>query len=254
MNRIDLNCDMGESFGAWRMGADAEVMPWITSANIACGFHAGDPLTMRRTVRAALGAGVAIGAHIGLPDLLGFGRRAMAVRADELEAMCVAQIGALQAMAHAEGGRLTHVKPHGALYHMLETDAALAEAVVRAVASAGPLRLLGLAGGRLLGAGQRAGLAIAHEAFVDRAYQASGQLLPRDQPGAVLDDPALATAQAVALATRGEVTCVDGHRLVLRADTLCVHGDRPGAAVFAEALHAGLRQAGVTLSALGNTP
>ncbi|NII10957.1 5-oxoprolinase subunit PxpA [Oleiagrimonas sp. C23AA] len=254
MSRIDLNCDMGESFGAWHMGADTEVMPWITSANIACGFHAGDPLTMRHTVRAAVEAGVAIGAHVGLPDLVGFGRRAMAVKPDELEAMCVVQIGALQAMAQASGGQIAHLKPHGALYHMVEADTALADAIVAAVRSLGDgIRIVGLAGGTLVKRAEDAGLAVAHEAFVDRAYQPSGALMPRGQPGAVIEDPQQAVRQALSLATKGEVLCGDGQTLSVRADTLCVHGDRAHAAAFAQALHEGLRRAGVELVRLEST-
>lgn len=252
MRTIDLNCDMGESYGAWRMGADSAVMPWITSANIACGFHAGDPTTMRATVQAAAAANVAIGAHIGLPDRVGFGRRAMAVSAAELHAMSVVQLGALQAMARTVGARVTHLKPHGALYHMLEQDAALAQAVVQAIRDVdASVRLVGLAGGALVRAGEAAGLAVAHEAFADRRYRADGHLVARGQPGAVIEDVAAAVRQAIGLAVDGTVESVDGARVSVRADSLCVHGDRPDAALFAQSLHEGLQAAGVAPCSLG---
>jgi len=252
MRTIDLNCDMGESFGAWRMGADAAVMPWITSANIACGFHAGDPLTMLATVRAAAAAGVAIGAHIGLPDLVGFGRRALAVSPAELHAMTVVQCGALAAVARTANVRIGHLKPHGALYHMAEQEPALAQAIVDAIRDVDAnVRLVGLAGGALVRAGEAAGLAIAHEAFADRRYRMDGYLVPRDQPGAVIEDIDAAVRQAVALAVDGLVTSVDGATIRVHADTVCVHGDRPDAAVFAQALNEGLRAAGVALHRCG---
>lgn len=252
MRSIDLNCDMGESFGAWRMGADIEVMPWITSANIACGFHAGDPMTMRATVQAAVAAKVAVGAHVGLPDLAGFGRRAMAVPPAELYAMTVVQMGALAAMARTVGARVGHLKPHGALYHMVEKDPALALALVEAVRDVdASIRLVGLAGGRLVQAGRDVGLAVGNEAFADRRYTAVGQLVPRGQPDAVIEDVAAAVRQAVALAMTGEVIAQDGSTVRIQADTLCVHGDRPDAAIYAEALHKGLQAAGVTLARLG---
>jgi 5-oxoprolinase (ATP-hydrolysing) subunit A len=252
MQSIDLNCDMGESFGAWRMGADAAVMPWITSANIACGFHAGDPPTMLATVRAAAAAGVAIGAHVGLPDLAGFGRRAMAVSPAELYAMTVVQMGALAAVAQSSGRRLVHLKPHGALYHMVEQEPALAQAIVDAIrdVDAG-VRLVGLAGGVLVNAGRTAGLAVVHEAFADRRYGDDGRLVPRGQPGAVIEDIGAAVRQALGLAVEGVVDSVEGTRLRIQADSLCVHGDRSDAAAFAQALHEGLRAGGVVLQRLG---
>jgi UPF0271 protein len=252
MRSIDLNCDMGESFGAWRMGADTAVMPWITSANVACGFHAGDPMTMLATVRAAADAGVAIGAHIGLPDLAGFGRRVMAVSPAELYAMSVAQLGALTAVARTANLRVGHLKPHGALYHMAEQDPALARAIVDAIRDVDSrVRLVGLAGGALVRAGDRGGLAIAHEAFADRRYLADGRLVPRGQPDAVIEDIDAAVRQAVALAVDGVVTSVDGGTVRVHADTVCVHGDRPDAAAFAQALHDGLHAAGLMLRRCG---
>lgn len=251
MKRVDLNCDMGESFGAWRMGADAEVMPWVSSINVACGFHAGDPLTMQATLDAAAHAGVAVGAHVGLPDLAGFGRRAMAISPRELYALCVVQLGAMEAMARRAGLVSGHVKPHGALYHMLEKGPELAQALVQAVrdVDAG-LRVVGFAGGQLCRVARDAGLATAHEAFTDRRYGTDARLLPRGARGAVIENIDEAVEQAVALARHGQVSGIDGQVINVQADTLCVHGDRPDAPAFAEALHKGLKTAGIHVHAL----
>jgi UPF0271 protein len=247
---IDLNCDLGESFGAWTMGADAAVMPYITSANIACGFHAGDPDTMRRTLELAAHAEVAIGAHVSLPDLVGFGRREMRVSAEETYAMTLYQIGALAAFARAAGTRLRHVKPHGALYNMAARDAALATAIAQAVRDFdATLILVGLCASELPRAGLRAGLGVAHEAFADRRYESDGTLTPRREPDAVIDDVDFAVAQALAIVTRGEVTTRTGATLALNADTLCVHGDRADAATFARRLHEALGAAGIAVRA-----
>ena len=184
---VDLNCDMGESLGAWNMGQDEALLPFVTSANIACGFHAGDPAVMKRTVRAALRHGVALGAHPGLPDLVGFGRRNMDISAEEAFDMTVYQLGALAAVVKAEGGQLHHLKPHGALYNMAATKAALAEAIAEAVYKVQPeLMLYGLAGSALTKAGEKLGLRTAHEVFADRTYQADGTLTPRRQPDALI--------------------------------------------------------------------
>jgi UPF0271 protein len=248
--RIDLNSDIGESFGAWTMGDDAGVLAHVSSANIACGFHAGDPDTMRRTVELAVHAGVAIGAHVSLPDLQGFGRREMKLGADEAYALTLYQIGALAGFAQAAGARLRHVKPHGALYNMAARDGALADAIARATRDFDPaLILVGLAGSELPRAGERAGLAVAHEAFADRRYQADGTLTPRREVDAVIEDVDAAVAQALAIATRGEVATREGGMLQLRADTLCVHGDRAGAGVFAARLREALRAAGLVVAA-----
>ncbi|KGI78287.1 LamB/YcsF family protein [Oleiagrimonas soli] len=248
MKRIDLNCDMGESFGPWRMGADADVMPWITSANVACGFHAGDPSIMRETVAAAVAAGVAIGAHVGLPDLAGFGRRAMALDVQQAYDITVAQIGALAAVARTQGAQLTHMKPHGALYHMVERDAELADALARAVrdVDAG-MRLVGRSGGQLVAHGRQLGLTVTHEVFADRRYRPDGQLVPRGEPHAVIEDAQAAASQAVRLACDAAVEADDGSVLTLRADSICVHGDRTHAAAFARGMHERLREAGVVL-------
>jgi 5-oxoprolinase (ATP-hydrolysing) subunit A len=250
MTTIDLNCDIGESLGAWTMGQDDAVLAHVTSANIACGFHAGDPLTMRRTVAAAVKHGVAVGAHPSLPDLVGFGRREMRVSTDETYAMTLYQIGALAAVARAAGTALHHVKPHGALYNMAAKDRALADAIAAAVRDFDrALILVGLAGGELPRAGEAAGVPVAHEAFADRRYEADGSLMARSKSGAVIDDVDAAVAQAISIATRGEARTPDGP-LRIRADTLCVHGDRPDAAVFARRLREGLEAAGVSISPL----
>ncbi|MBN8482296.1 MAG: LamB/YcsF family protein [Xanthomonadales bacterium] len=249
--RIDLNSDIGEAFGAWAMGADESVLDHVTSANVACGFHAGDPLVMQRTVAAAARRGVAIGAHPSLPDLQGFGRREMRITPAEAQALVVYQIGALAAFARAAGTRLTHVKPHGALYNMAARDAVLADAIARAVADLdASLVLVGLAGSELPAAGARLGLRVAHEAFADRRYEADGRLTPRSEPGAVNDDIDAAIAQAIAIATRREATTRAGETVRIVADTLCVHGDRPDAGEFAGRLRAALVVAGVEVRAL----
>ncbi|KAB2900848.1 MAG: LamB/YcsF family protein [Dokdonella sp.] len=251
--RIDLNSDIGESFGAWRMGDDAGVLAHVTSANIACGFHAGDPATMRDTVALAVHHGVAVGAHVALPDLQGFGRREMRLSAAEVHALTLYQLGALAAFAHAAGQRLRHLKPHGALYNMAARERALADAIAQAVRAFDPrLVLVGLADSELTHAGERAGLAVAHEAFADRGYAADGTLLPRAEPGALLDSPDEIAAQAVAIATRGQLRTRAGALLRLRADTLCVHGDRADAARIAAQLRHALDAAGVRVASLAN--
>lgn len=250
---IDLNADVGEGFGPWPMGNDAALIPLVTSVNVACGFHAGDPLTIRRTVRLALDAGCAVGAHPGYPDLVGFGRRAMDLAPDELEAAVLYQVAALAGIVRAEGGRLAHVKPHGALYNRAAVDPAVADAVARAVAAADPsLRLVGPPGSALLGAGAAAGLPCLAEGFADRAYEVDGSLRSRRLPSALLDDPARAGAQAVSIARDGRVTAVDGTVIALAAATLCVHGDTAGAAAIAAVVRRELSAAGITVRAPGD--
>jgi 5-oxoprolinase (ATP-hydrolysing) subunit A len=241
--RVDLNADVGESFGAWRLGQTPELFRHITSANVACGFHAGDPGIMRETVALAGRHGVGIGAHPGFPDLAGFGRREMQMAPADVEDMVVYQIGALWAVAAAQGARLRHVKPHGALYNMAARDPALADAIARAVVSVDrTLVLVGLRGSELIRAGGRAGLPVANEVFADRAYRDDGTLVPRTETGAVLHDPAAVVAQVGRLAALGGV------------DTICVHGDTPGAASLAAAVRAALASAGVTVSSLSFRP
>jgi len=252
MKRIDLNCDLGESFGAWRMGDDPELLALVSSANIACGFHAGDPTIMQRTVAEAAARGVAIGAHVSLPDLQGFGRREMAVTPAEVHAMTRYQLGALYAFARAAGVAVAHVKPHGALYNMAARDRVMADAIATAVRTFDPtLRLFGLAGSALLDAGRTVQLDVVSEAFADRRYRADGSLLPRSEPGAVIADDAEATAQALGMVTAGQVTAVGGGVVQLQADTLCLHGDGAHAVAFARALRDALTQAGLRIAAPG---
>lgn len=244
--RIDLNCDLGESFGAYRLGEDERMMTLITSANIACGAHAGDPVVMAKTVGLALRFGVRVGAHPGWPDLQGFGRRSMDLAPEEAEAYVLYQVGALAAFARAEGGELTHVKPHGALYNQAAKDRALAAAVARAVArfSRG-LVLVGLAGSRLIEMGVEAGLCTAAEGFPDRTYDPDGLLRPRRQPGAVLHDPDEVAANAVRLACEGIRITTGSEERSLPVDTLCLHGDNPAAVENACRIRAALETAGV---------
>lgn len=246
---IDLNADAGESFGAYRIGTDEELIPLVTSVNVACGFHGGDPRVMRRTVRLAAAAGVAVGAHPGYPDLQGFGRRPMAMPPDELVQVLLYQIGALTGIAAAEAVALQHVKPHGALYNTAATDAQVGEAVSEAVGSAG-LPLIALSGSRWAEQARQAGLRVAEEAYIDRGYQADGTLVPRGHPGALITDPHLAAERAVALVTKGMLVAVSGERVAVRADTLCIHSDTPGAATIAAAVRQALTGAGVRIAPL----
>ncbi len=254
-SRIDLNCDMGEGFGAWDMGDDAGVMAQISSANIACGFHAGDPMRMRRTVALAKAHGVAVGAHVSLPDLAGFGRREFRLSPNELHATVLYQIGALAAIARAEGVPLSHVKPHGALYNMAARERAIAVTIADAVKSADrTLILFGLARSESIVAAREAGLAVAEEAFADRAYEPDGRLTPRGQAGAVLESATAAATRLTGWLASGEMPTRNGDFLTLRADTVCLHGDRPDAAAFAAALRGALDAAGVRIAAPGAHP
>ncbi|MFN8631097.1 MAG: 5-oxoprolinase subunit PxpA [Chloroflexota bacterium] len=245
---IDLNADVGEGLGPWPMGADAALIPLMTSVNVACGAHAGDPLTMRRTVRLALAHGVAVGAHPGYPDLVGFGRRELAMAADDLAASVLFQVAALQGIAAAEGGQLRHVKPHGALYHRLATDRGAARAVVEAIARLdASLAIVGPPGAALLAEAAAAGLTALAEGFADRAYEPDGRLRPRTLPGALLDAPDRAAGQAVSIARDGRVTAIDGSVVAIDVATLCVHSDTPGAAAIAAAVRAALDEAGIAV-------
>lgn len=246
---IDLNADLGESFGAWSLGDDEALLDVVTSANVACGFHAGDPLTMRATVAAASARGVRIGAHPAYRDLVGFGRRFLDVAPAELTADVLYQLGALDAMCKAVGTRIAYVKPHGALYTTIAHHEAQAAAVVDAVRAFDPdLPILGLPGSTVLAAAAASGLRGVAEAFADRAYTPAGALLPRREPGAVIHDPQAVVARAVRLATDATVIAVDGSVVAVEAASLCVHGDTPGAARLASAVAEGLRAAGVPLA------
>lgn len=245
---IDLNCDMGESYGAWTMGRDNDVLPFVSSANIACGFHGGDPSTMRKTVAAAIKHGVAIGAHPGLPDLAGFGRRVMQITPDEAYDSVVYQIGALAGVAASQGARLHHVKAHGALYNMAAKDAVLARAICEAVRDIDPsLVLYGLAGSKLIEAAQAAGLKAASEVFADRSYQDDGSLTPRSHAGAMIEDVDQAVAQVVRMVKEGVVRSQSGKDVPVQADTLCIHGDQPNALVFASGIRRALEAAGIRI-------
>ncbi|HEX4256871.1 MAG TPA: 5-oxoprolinase subunit PxpA [Streptosporangiaceae bacterium] len=246
---IDLNADLGEGFGAWRLGDDEALLAVVTSANIACGFHAGDPLILRRCCAAAVARGVAIGAQVSYRDLAGFGRREMDVPADELTAEVLYQLAALDGIARAEGGRVRYVKPHGALYNRIARDPVQARAVAAAVAAYDPsLPVLTLPGSVAARVAAEAGLRAAAEAFADRAYTAEGTLVSRREPGAVLSDVAEVTARAVGMATRGQVTAIDGQQVAVEPESICVHGDTPGAVELARSVRHGLEEAGVRLA------
>ena len=249
--RIDLNGDVGESFGAYEIGHDAALIPVLTSANVACGFHAGDPGVMRATVALAREHGIAIGAHPGFPDLAGFGRREIKASAREVEDFVAYQIGALAGIAAAQSMRVTHVKPHGALYNMAARDEVLADAIARATASVDrSLMLFGLPGSKSLDAARRHGLRAVSEAFADRAYRADGSLVPRSEPGAVIDDADAVVERAVSIARDRVVVAADGTRVTLDVETICVHGDTPGAAVLAARIRQALSDAGIQIRAV----
>ncbi|MFD4641280.1 LamB/YcsF family protein [Lentzea sp. NPDC058436] len=245
---MDLNADLGEGYGHWTLGDDKALLSIVTSANIACGHHAGDPDTMRETCALAASAGVAIGAHVGYLDLPGFGRRFVDVAPDTLTNEVLAQLGTLSTFARAAGTRVSYVKPHGALYNALFRHEAQADAVVDAVRLFDPtLAVLGAPGAVWLKRASVAGLRVWHEAFADRAYTASGALVPRGEPGAVLRDPAEIAARCVQLATEGWVRSVSGRPVRIQADSICVHGDTPGAVEIARAVRSAMESAGVAV-------
>jgi 5-oxoprolinase (ATP-hydrolysing) subunit A len=245
--KIDLNCDMGESFGHYTLGSDEAIMPYISSANIACGYHAGDPLVMMRTVAMAAKQNVAVGAHPGYPDLQGFGRRSLELAPDEVEAMVLYQISALAGFARAAGTELVHVKPHGALYNQAAVDSPIAHAVARGVSKFSKnLILVGLAGSALVAAGVVEGLRVANEAFPDRAYNFDGTLMPRQQPGAVFESVELVVNNAARLAMQG----INAGDMQIKVDTLCLHGDNPNAPALAKAVWSALADRGVDVMGL----
>ena len=250
MKTIDLNCDMGESYGAWKMGADADIMPLITSANIAAGFHAGDPATIRKTVGLAAEHGVAIGAHPSLPDIQGFGRRTMKVSAQEVYDMVLYQAGAIEAFARAAGARLHHVKCHGALYNMSAMDEALSDAIARATKDlGGGVQLYALSNSRMMDAGRKYGLTTVGEVFGDRGYMDDGTLAPRDKPGGMIVEAAKSVAQVLSMIDDGVVVSLSGKRVPVAANTLCLHGDQPGAVAFATALRKTFAEKDIRLAA-----
>jgi UPF0271 protein len=248
MCTIDLNCDLGESFGAYTIGMDAEVIPFITSANIACGFHAGDPAVMEKTIALCQKYGVQAGAHPGLPDLVGFGRRNMKISPADAKAAVIYQIGALKAFCTAAGIPLHHCKPHGALYNMAGKDPALAKAICEGIYSVQKdLKLLALSGSEMVKAAAAIGLPCASEVFADRGYRPDGSLVPRGTPGDMITDEDEAVARVIRMAKEGVVTACDGSDLAIRADSVCVHGDSPKALAFVQKIRAGLADAGIAV-------
>lgn len=248
---LDLNCDMGESFGAWTMGNDTAIMPFVSSANIACGYHAGDPATMRETVACAIAHGVAIGVHPGLPDLQGFGRRIMQITEQQAYDMTVVQIGTLAAVAASQGARLNHVKAHGMLYNMAVKDRALARGLARAVHDVDKsLVFFGLAGSVMVEEAQALGLRTASEVFGDRSYQADGSLTARNLPGAMITDVNKSIEQVLRMVQERTIIAQDGTRVTVQADTLCLHGDQPDAVEFAKAIRKALKEADIAIKAL----
>lgn len=252
MNRsIDLNCDMGESFGAWKMGRDAELMDYVSSVNIACGFHAGDPTVIRKTVETGIKKGVAIGAHPSFPDLQGFGRRAMALSPQEVFDTVLYQVSALKGICESLGARLNHIKPHGALYNQAAKDAKLSEAIAEAVKAANKnLILYGLSGSLLITEAEKAGLKTASEVFADRTYTADGSLTPRSQPKALIHNSEEAISQVMEMVKEQTVTATTGEKVTLKAETICIHGDGATALEFARLIRQKLVEDGIEIKAI----
>ncbi|WP_366923040.1 LamB/YcsF family protein [Metallumcola ferriviriculae] len=251
MNRVDLNSDIGESFGNYKIGNDEVVLRYVTSVNIACGFHAGDPQVMEFTVKKALENNVAVGAHPGFPDLMGFGRRNMVISPEEAKAYIIYQVGALNGFVRAYGGKLQHVKPHGALYNMAARDYTLARAIAEGVYLVDcELILMGLSGSQLIKAGQEVGLQTASEVFADRAYTAEGTLVPRGTEGAVIHNKTVAASRVLRMIQAGKVTTLDGKTIDIKADSICVHGDNQEAVALVEHIKKVFQDAGVKVTAL----
>lgn len=251
MYQVDLNCDLGESFGRYQLGEQQEILKYVTSANVACGFHAGDPTVMRETVKLAIEHGVKIGAHPGLPDLNGFGRRNMSITPQEGYDMVVYQIGALQAFLTIHNETMQHVKPHGALYQMASKDRELAEAIAQAVYDVSPsLVLFGLSGSELTRAGEKIGLRTAHEVFADRTYQADGSLTSRAQADALITDQEHSVSQVIKMVTEGKVTSQQQTEVSLQADTICIHGDGVHAVEFAKYINETLTNTNISVTAI----
>lgn len=252
LHQIDLNSDVGESFGRYKLGLDEEVIPLISSANIACGYHAGDPSVMRQTTALAIKHGIGLGAHPGLPDLVGFGRRTMDVSLEDIKDMVACQIGALQAVAALQGARLQHVKPHGALYNMAVKSPEIWDAIAEVMAKLDPRLILFVLAGPdrrdLEGIARRHGIRMAFEFFADRAYNPDGSLVSRKLPGAVIHDHETVAAKVLALVMEGKVKSVDGSEIELKADTICVHGDNPQALALVQRIRETLMAAGVAIA------
>lgn len=250
--KIDLNCDMGESFGTYKLGYDEEVMPFVTSINVACGFHASDPGNMLQTVRLAKAHQVAIGAHPSFPDLVGFGRRNMGASPDEIRADTIYQIGALWAICRSEGVRLQHVKPHGALYNMAATDVRIAGAIAEAIKAVDPeLYMVCLGRSEMVGAAKKAGVRYAEEVFADRAYTNEGTLVPRSRPGAVIHDINLVAERVLSMVKEQKITSIDGTEVPIVAQTVCVHGDTPGAVAMIKLIRKRLEEDAVAFGPFG---
>lgn len=247
--RIDINCDMGESFGAYKMGMDEEILKYITSANIACGWHAGDPMVMDKTVKMAAKNGIAVGAHPGYPDLYGFGRRNMDCSPEEIRTFMIYQIGALNAFCAANGVKLSHVKPHGSLYLTAVENEVVARSIAEAIASVNSelsyVALAGAKGELMTRIGREVGLRVVYEAFPDRAYTSEGTLVSRKEPGAVIKDPEEVAQRALKMARYGKVTALDGSEIVMNVQTLCVHGDTPGSVNLAKSIRKLLEAEGI---------
>lgn len=253
MHMVDLNCDMGESFGTYKLGNDEEILDFVTSANIACGFHAGDPATMRKTVNLALEKNVGIGAHPGLPDLVGFGRREMILSPQEAYEIVVYQIGALYGFVKAEGGKIQHVKPHGSLYNMAAKSVALSEAIAEAIYKIDPeLILFGLAGSELITAGKKIGLRTASEVFSDRTYQHDGSLTSRSESNALIKNQRDAVNQVIRMVKEGKVHTLQGVDVSILADTICIHGDGERALDFAKYISSALKHANIKIAKINN--
>lgn len=249
MRRIDLNCDLGESFGNYKCGMDDEIIPYITSANVACGFHASDPLVMQQTVQIAAKHNVAVGAHPGFPDLVGFGRRNMSLSASEITAMIEYQIGALTAFCKANHKKLQHVKPHGALYNMAARDEKMAAAICEGIAAVDPhLILLAPSFSQMTKAARSMGLPTASEVFADRAYEEDGSLVARSKPGAMITNEEEAIARVLQMIEKGTVTAITGKEIEVEADSVCIHGDSPAALIFTRKIHQALTEAGIILA------
>lgn len=251
MIKVDLNCDMGESFGNYSCGMDADVAEYISSVNAACGFHAGDPLVMEKTVQLCKKTGTAIGAHPGFPDLVGFGRRQMKVSMDELRTMVMYQVGALEAFCKAQGLKLQHVKPHGAMYNMAGKDEAMAEAICAAIYAVDPsLILLGASGSKMLEAAKAVGLKGASEVFADRAYEEDGSLVARTKPGAMITDEDEAVSRVITMVRDRKIKTVTGKEIEVKADSICLHGDSAKAVLFAQEIKKALEESGIQIAPL----
>lgn len=251
---IDLNSDLGEGFGPWKMGPDAELMPLISSANIACGFHAGDPLVIEQSIGLAQQHGVGIGAHPGFPDRVGFGRRTINATFDEIRTDVMYQIGAVDAFCRSQGAKLQHVKAHGALYNLAVKDSLVAEAIASAVKQINPtLIFFALPGSELEAAGEAAGLTLAREAFADRAYRADGSLVPRSQPNSVITDHDLVAKRMIRLVTEGVIKSIEGTDLRIAADTICLHSDTPSSLEIAQTIRTAFQEHGITVRPVGST-